>query len=173
MRRAAMAVMAAVLAVAPALVGVMGAGACSVVAPGPTEDELVARADLIFDGIAGSSQDPNAGQPVVSSGDPITWTFTVLQPVKGPVATPRQEVTTARSSGSCGVPFQPGVAYRVYAQFMAGRYQTSLANGTRPVDQVPSTTTTTTTPATATTTRAPAPTATTVAPRRGTVALTG
>lgn len=172
MRRAAMAVLTAVLVAGPAMVGVTGAGACSVTAPGPTEEELAARADLIFDGVAVSSQDPNAGQPIIGTGDPIAWTFTVLRPVKGPVATPQQQVTTARSGASCGVAFQAGSSYRVYAQLIGGRYEASLGNGTRPLDQVPPAPASTTTSSTSTT-RAPAPTAATVAPRTGSVALTG
>lgn len=172
MRRAAMAVVTAVLVLGPAMVGVTGAGACSLAAPGPTEDELVARADLIFDGVAVSSQDPNAGQPIVGSGDPVAWTFTVLQPVKGPVATPQQEVTTARSDASCGVGFQVGRSYRVYAQLVGGRYVAGLGNGTRPLDQAPPAPASTTTSSTSTTS-APPPTGTSVAPRTGSLALTG
>jgi hypothetical protein len=127
MRRAAVLVGLALIA------GVLGmaspASACSFVVPGPTQHELLAQADLAFEGVALSSRDPNAGAPIISSGDPIIWTFAVDRPIKGPVHR-LQEVTTARSGASCGVAFQEGVRYRVLAVHQDGAFWTFLFSGT-------------------------------------------
>ena len=147
------------------------ASACSIVPA--TEEEYLARADLVFDGVALSSHDPNADAEVVSSGDPIEWTFIVDRRIKGDAAA-QQKVTTARMEPSCGVEFVVGVRYRVFAADEDGVFETSLGMGTRRQAVVPETTTTTKPPApTTTTTKAPAPTTTTKAPGKRPLARTG
>ena len=140
---------------------------CSVTSPGPTEEQLFAAADVVFEGVAGGHRDPAAGASVQSSGDPIFWTFAVDREIKGHVG-PSVEVASARSSATCGITFQPGVRYRVFARYQNGTLQTGLGSGTRTA-QVTTSTTPTTAPATPTTT-APRP-ATPSAPRQ--IALTG
>jgi hypothetical protein len=124
--------------------GAQAAGACSIVTPGPSEQELLDQADVVFQGVALTSEDPNAGAPVHSSGDPIAWTFTVEQVVKG-VASATQQVTTARSGATCGFTFVEGHRYVVYARAVGGVLSTSLFSGTRE-GVIGVTTTTATTP---------------------------
>ncbi len=128
MRRAAVLVGLALIA---GMLGVASpASACSFLLPGPTQHELLAQADLAFEGVALSSRDPNAGAPIISSGDPITWTFAVDRPIKGPVHRV-QEITTPRSGATCGLAFQAGVRYRVLAAHQDGAFWTFLFSGTR------------------------------------------
>ena len=146
--------MAALLALASAA-GVLGAtspaSACSLSSPLPTEEEHLARADLVFEGLAVSSRDPNAGAPIISTGDPIFWTFLVEREIKGSTGI-QQDVGTARGDASCGFRFQVGVRYRVFADARNGAFMTSLGSGTRQVSDPPQNTTTTTRPPAATTT---------------------
>ena len=136
---------AVVLAVALAAAGVVGApspvSACSFSGPSPTPEEYLARANLVFDGLAVASRDPKAGASIVSSADPIVWTFVVDRAIKGSPSL-EQEVATARSGGSCGFTFQVGVSYRVYASAGGDGYTTNLGSGTtRLTDTAPATTT--------------------------------
>jgi len=150
-----------------AVVGAPSAGACTLPPPpAPTEQELLAQADLVFEGVAVSRHDPNAGAPITSSGDPIVWTFAVDRELKG-TATQPQEVRSARSGATCGITFQIGTRYRVFADVVDGVFWTSLGSGTREVTVESSTTTTTTRPPATTTVPPAQPT------RRGSIALTG
>jgi hypothetical protein len=115
--------------------------ACTILFPGPTEAELLDRADLVFEGVAVSSRDPSAGAPVTTSGDPIFWTFAVDREVKGPVGA-LQEVGTPRSGASCGVEFRAGVRYRVFSVNRDGAFLTYLGSGTREAAAPPPTTVT-------------------------------
>ena len=165
---------AAVLLVVALAAGVLGAPgpatACTLLFPGPPEEELLARADLVFEGVAVTSRDPSAGAPIISSGDPIFWTFAVDTQVKG-TAGPLQEVATARFGGSCGFAFVAGVRYRVFATDQGGVLTTGLGTGTREAPFEQATTTTTAPPTTATTAPGTGPRAT---PTRGRgIALTG
>jgi hypothetical protein len=114
--------------------------ACSIVEPRPTEEEFLARADVVFEGAAGTHRDPNAGAPVIGSGDPIFWTFIVDRVIKGNVNLV-QEVASARSGVSCGIRFQEGARYRVYAGYVDGVLHTGLFSGTRLAPAVATTTT--------------------------------
>ncbi len=129
--------------------------ACTITAPGPTEEELLARADVVFEGVVGSHRDPNTGATIIGSGDPIFWTFTVERVIKGAVSRV-QEVASARSGASCGIRFEEGARYRVYANYVGGTLSTGLGSGTRLASAVASTTTTTTA-VTGTTTTVPRP----------------
>ena len=126
------------------------ASACSLALPLPTEEEHLERADLVFEGLAVSSRDPNAGASIISSGDPIFWTFLVERQIKGSTGS-TQDVATARSGATCGYSFQTGVRYRVFASARNGVFMTSLGSGTRLVSDTQRTTTTQV-PATTTTT---------------------
>ena len=142
------------------------AAACSIVAPGPTEEELLARADLVLEGTAVSSRDPNPGAATIASGDPIFWTFATERAIKGAPAAP-QEVGTSRSGASCGVTFKAGHRYRVFANLVNGVYMTSLGSGTVEIARQAE-------PTVTTTTRPPAAAPTSVPPTRtGRIALTG
>ncbi len=183
MRRAVTMAVVAVVLGGMALVDMVPAEACSLPPPPrPTEQELLSQADLVFEGVAVSRHDPNAGAPTQSSGDPIIWTFAVDREVKG-TASQLQEVSSARSGATCGITFQIGTRYRVFADVVDGVFWTSLGSGTReaPVESSTTTTTipttTTTTNSTTTTTRPPTTTTTTVGPAQPTkgrtLALTG
>ena len=99
----------------------------------------------MFEGVAGSHRDPNAGAPVIGSGDRIFWTFAVERQLKGDVP-PVVEVATSRSGASCGVSFQEGVRYRVFARYDGTTLITGLGSGTRPVTATTTTTATTVAP---------------------------
>lgn len=129
------------------LAGARPAGACSVAGPLPPEQDLVDRADLVFEGVAQASQEPTTTGTLISSTDPITWTFTVDKVVKG-AASGTQQVRTARSGASCGFTFVVGHRYRVFAQIDGtGGYLTETVSGTRAItaDEVATTSTTTST----------------------------
>jgi hypothetical protein len=132
-----------VVAVAVSAAGVLGAiapaSACTY--QEATPEELLARADVVFEGVALLSRDPSAGAPGISSGDPIIWTFAVDRQVKGS-ALPQQEVGTPRGGATCGVDFAAGVRYRVYAVDQNGVFMTFLGSGTveAPAPPPPSTT---------------------------------
>ena len=106
------------------------ASACSVTEPLPTEAEYVAMADVVFEGTAIGRVDPNAGGPLIGSGDPIVWTFSVDRPIKGSVM-PQQAVESARSGASCGFTFTVGTRYRVYGKYEGAVLRTGYPWGTR------------------------------------------
>ena len=153
----------AVLLVAAGVSWSSPASACSVTEPLPTEAQYVAMADVVFEGTAVGRVDPNAGGPLIGSGDPIVWTFSVDTPIKGSVA-PQQAVESARSAGSCGFTFSVGTRYRVYARYEGAVLRTGFPSGTR---EAPLVTATTTVPRPGSTTVPPSASA----PRR--IALTG
>ena len=135
------------------------AAACSVTEPLPTEAQYLAQADVVFEGTAVSSRNPDpAGPPVL-----IAWTFAVDRPIKGSVG-PQQEVQTALSGSACGFTFTAGTRYRVYANQSSGVLSTGWPQGTREAALVATTTTVARPPTTA----APARPS---SPRR--IALTG
>ena len=137
---------AVVLAAGTLAVPPHAALACTVTGPEPTEEELAARADVVFEGAVGTHRDPNAGAPVIGSGDPIFWTFIVDRVIKGNVNLV-QEVASARFEGSCGIRFQEGARYRVYARYVDGVLHTGLGSGTRLAPVVATTTRTAPRPA--------------------------
>lgn len=155
MRRVVMMAVVAVALGGLALVGPPPAEACTLPPPPrPTEPELVGQADLVFEGVALSRHDPNVAASIQSSGDPIIWTFAVDREIKG-AASQLQDVSSARSSATCGITFQIGIRYRVFADLVDGVFWTSLGSGTREATVESSTTTTTTRPSTTTTTTVP------------------
>ena len=132
-------VLAALLIAGTLAVPPSAAVACSLASPGPTEAEYLAMADVVFEGVVGSHRDPNTGATGISSGDPVFWRFAVDREIKGTVS-PVQEVASARSGASCGITFQEGARYRVYAKYVSGTLTTGLGSGTRLASAIPSTT---------------------------------
>ncbi|MDP8938304.1 MAG: hypothetical protein M3O23_11355 [Actinomycetota bacterium] len=170
MRRAVTAVLTAAAVTTTVFLWAPTAGACTAPpAPGPTEEEFLAQADLVFEGVATARHDPNAGAPMQSSGDPIIWTFTVDRQIKGAAAQP-QLVQSPRSSATCGMSFEIGTRYRVFAKNVDGVYQTTSVSGTREATLESITTTTTIRPPSPTTTTTLRPARPT---RTGRIALTG
>lgn len=133
------------VAVVAILAGAHPAGACSIALPVPTDEELLTRADLVFEGIAVAREEPTTTSTVFSSADPVTWTFSVERVVKG-AASASQQVVTARSEASCGFTFAVGHRYRVYAEEGPTGFTTGLFSGTREITAEATTTTTPTTP---------------------------
>lgn len=86
--------------------------------------------DLVFTGVATDHRDPNASSGVVSSADPIVWTFEVESVDKGRVPE-SVEVHTARFGGSCGYGFEQGLRYQVFGRLQDGQLWTSICDGTR------------------------------------------
>lgn len=117
-----------VLAAAPAL-------ACSCVEM--TEEEALEGAAAVFTGTLVEYRPP----PTVSSSmDPATWVFHVHEVHKGSVDRPRQAVSSAVSSASCGLePPEGQRTYRVYADAAGegGVLTASLCGGTHIVADQP------------------------------------
>jgi hypothetical protein len=103
--------------------------ACSCIAS--SDAEHFARADVVFTGRAVERHDPNAGNPVQNSADPVHWTFDVEARQKGTTDDP-QLVTTPREEASCGFTFTTGKRYQVFARTLEdGSLETNLCDGTR------------------------------------------
>lgn len=130
----------AVLLVAVGVPWSSPASACTISTPLPTEAEYVATADVVFEGTAVGRVDPNAANPVMTSGDPIVWTFAVDRPIKGSVGL-QQVVESARSGASCGFTFTVGTRYRVYGRYDGAVLRTAFGSGTREAPLVATTTT--------------------------------
>lgn len=90
--------------------------------------QALANADLAFTGVVTSVQDANAGNPIISSGDPITYTFAVAEVVKGP-AMAEVILTSARDSASCGITFARAEKWRIYANGDGAGLSTSICSG--------------------------------------------
>ena len=97
--------------------------ACSCIRTTPNMAEQ--RADIVFTGqvILRRLDTPTRDRPPVA-----VWTFLVDQVSKGK-APRRVEVYSARSTASCGVHFQMGADYRVYARRDRQRLSTNLCAG--------------------------------------------
>lgn len=85
--------------------------ACSCMILGP--GDALANADVAFVGVVARIDDPTAA-PVVSSGDPVFYTFAVEEPLKGEPGA-QLVVSSSRDSASCGVTFNVAERWRVYA----------------------------------------------------------
>lgn len=113
--------------------GAQPAQACSCLAS--TDEESFARADAVFRGSVVGYQPPPA-QPIMSSGDPAIWTFSVTEVLKGDVAT-TQPVVSAVSGATCGLELPHQGEFFVFAsrRDLAGQpsaqYHAHLCGGTR------------------------------------------
>lgn len=142
MRRPVLAAVALVLATLALIAGASSpAIACSAPLTPPTEQQFVSRADVIFEGVYLSSRDPSAGASVVSSTDPIFFTFAADRVLKGGPINSQVVVSSTRDGASCGATFTAGIRYRVYARNISGSLVTDSVSGNRPVPLVSSTTT--------------------------------
>lgn len=107
------------------LLPVSRALACSCV--GISERQAFEGADVVFEGVATSAKEPLIIQ---SSGDPVEFTFSVEQTLKGDL--PSQViVTTALMSVSCGAEFQVGERWRVFANGSTDNLGSNLCAGNR------------------------------------------
>lgn len=103
--------------------------ACSCVPPGTPAEELT-QSDAVFQGRVVSVQTPN--KPIESSADVTTITFETSKAWKGQI-TPTLTLTTPGSSASCGVTFEQGQEYVVYAHLNEGKLTTNLCSRTNTV----------------------------------------
>lgn len=108
------------LAVVPVFAG--PAGACSCVASGPKA--LAERAEVLFAGTAANIS------PDVSRGATRTVVFDVETAFKGKVEE-EVVVTTPVSSPACGLPFQKGRRYTVFAYTEGSKLRTDSCSGTK------------------------------------------
>ena len=103
---------------------VQSALACSCIPNAGGEEGYTATADVVFDGIV-TQQSPPPADPNEGS---ITFRFDVTNVVKGATTDP-QDVTTAPGSHLCGVSFDTGRAYRVFARRGGTALSTGLCSG--------------------------------------------
>ena len=131
---AAMAGLMLVYAVEPPI----GAWACSCAAPSgvdltrpltPAEAAAYGPGAVVFNGRAVARRDGNPLSPIVSSADPITWTFAVERVVHGGVGAV-VDVESARDGASCGMTFAIGARYQVVATSSGGTLRTGLCSRT-------------------------------------------
>ncbi|MDQ6421614.1 hypothetical protein RB620_19490 [Paenibacillus sp. LHD-117] len=118
----AFAMLAASFAISP-----KSAFACSCAMPASVAEEL-GRSDAVFDGTVIAGHKPRKWF-TESSADPVTWTFEAHEIWKGKVA-PTVTVTSAQSGASCGVEFQEGKRYIVYARGTGDSLDVSLCSRT-------------------------------------------
>jgi len=113
------------IAATVSLLPVSRALACS--CGGISERQAFEGADVVFEGVATSANEPLIIQ---SSGDPVEFTFSVENTLKGNL--PSQViVTTALSSASCGAEFQVGERWRVFASGSSDNLGSNLCAGNR------------------------------------------
>ena len=114
------------------------ASACSCAVPSgvdltrpitPAEAAAYGPGAVVFTGRAVSRRDANPLGPLISSADPITWTFAVDRVVHG-AAGSVVDVETARDGASCGVSFEIGARYQVVATRSGATLRTGLCSPT-------------------------------------------
>lgn len=98
--------------------------ACSCIAGTP--EEYWDWSTAVFDGNATDRSEPDANGMV-------TWTFEVVDAWKG-IDTATVEVTSHESSATCGMNFELGTTYRVFASDGEGALTTGLCSGSAPAD---------------------------------------
>lgn len=103
--------------------------ALACVCVGQTDDEYRRHADVVLAGTITARVEPPSG-PIISTADPITWTFAVERVAKGTPAT-TLTVVSSRSGASCGFTFEVGRRYVVYAGRDGSSLTTSICSGTR------------------------------------------
>lgn len=111
-----------------------GSWACSCASISPVAGPILAEGSFV--GVPTARLDPNPG-PIVSSGDPIIWTFDVDVPLKDLPSDP-QEVRSARHGASCGYDFELGRRYLVnmYRGY-DGEWWTSSCSGNQELPEAP------------------------------------
>lgn len=95
-----------------------------------TEEDAFESADIVFIGDVVSRTDPNEGNEVQGSGDPIQWRFDVRSTQKGSPNDP-QTVESARDGATCGYGFRVGKRYQVYAEKQGSKLTTGLCSGNK------------------------------------------
>lgn len=134
--RALIAVGAALtIAATMSLLPVSRALACSCV--GFTEDEALARADVVFEGVV-------TGEPLWvwlwitnDFASDVRYEFAVEDVIKGGPLPDRVQVATAQSGASCGAGFARGERWRVFALGSGDDLASGLCNGNRLLGEEP------------------------------------
>lgn len=128
-RRTVWVALAASLSTLLAVAGpVPRAAACTCLA-GVAEAEYRSDADVVFTGTVLARHPPAPWTPAVSTAAPVTWRFAVDGTVKG-AATEQQDVDSPWDSNACGVVFEAGRRYRVYATRRGATLATNVCAGT-------------------------------------------
>lgn len=91
------------------------------------ETQSTERADIVFSGIV-TNRNATQDAPEGIGTNQVTWTFKVDEVQKGNVAK-LQEIMTTDSSASCGMEFQIGTRYRIYATQGDNGFWTGLCSG--------------------------------------------
>lgn len=97
-----------------------------------TDKQYFERADLVFTGTLVDREEPPSGG-TVSSADPVTLTFEVERVYKGS-AVRDLDLTTARSSASCGLELEGRGPFLVFATDRGG-LTAGLCDGSRPLNK--------------------------------------
>jgi hypothetical protein len=93
-----------------------------------TRAEALSNADIAFVGVVVAIDDPSVG-PMVSSGDPLRYSFAVEEAIKGELSG-TVGVLSARSGASCGMEFALAQRWRVFAHVdETGHPQSHLCSG--------------------------------------------
>ena len=107
---------------------VLPASACWACSCMPAEPEQYWEwADAVFDGAPTGRSEPDANGM-------ITWTFEVVDVWKGDVGA-TQQLQSHQHGATCGLSFELGVTYRVYATGSSDAMETNLCSGSAPRDQ--------------------------------------
>ena len=93
-----------------------------------SERQAFEGADVVFEGVAVSAKEPLIIQ---SSGDPVEYTFSVENTLKGDLPSQRVTVTSALMGASCGAEFQVGERWRVFAYGSSDNLGSNLCAGNR------------------------------------------
>jgi hypothetical protein len=102
--------------------------ACSCVELQP--GQALGNADVAFVGVVAGVRDPSAANAVVSSADPVRYTFAVQEVMKQGVAIRGVvEVSSARAGASCGQIFAVGQRWRLYANRDGADLSTGICSG--------------------------------------------
>ena len=97
----------------------------------------LANAEVAWVGVVTAVNDPQKGQPELGN-DPVRYTFAVEQSLKGTLGS-SIDVSSAKSSATCGQPFALAQRWKVYAfADDQGHLQTGLCSGNELLgEQVP------------------------------------
>jgi len=125
-------------------IGTETALACSCTSSGTSsgDREALDQADAVFVGEV-VRYDPPPEREIMSTADPVTWTFAVTDVYKGDV-TASQEVVSEAGGSSCGLEIPRRGKFLVFASRRSsdmdvgiGQYYAGLCGGTRSIDEAP------------------------------------
>lgn len=121
-----------VVAVTIGLIPVTHALACSCAGP-LTDRQALRYADVAFDGVALSR---TFAPDLKSSGDLVDYAFRIERQLKGGPAGDPFVVKTAASGAACGMGFQLGTRWRVFAKSNGHELVTYLCSGNRALERI-------------------------------------